>query len=145
MGCFCKWRYTRIKKTPPKRGLPFQLTHLHTTSGHRHLCRLALLLKLLPNCAHIPAIAVTRTGFGEGRKMGTKLKGAVIPVLEQGFAVNAKEFFRLLNGDPSWCFGHGAGNAYFYRVHRVNSLSTLLIKALSLYSRLCMCGEIKIN
>ena len=31
-----------------------------------------------------------------------KLQGTVIPVFEQGFTVNPKEFFRFLDGDPSW-------------------------------------------
>lgn len=58
--------------------------------------------------------------------MRAKLQGAVVAVLEEGFAVNAKEFFRLLDGDPSSGFGHVAGNACSYKVTNTKALSRLL-------------------
>jgi hypothetical protein len=39
--------------------------------------------------------------------MGTKLQGAIIAVREECFAINAQEFFCLLDRDPSAIFGHG--------------------------------------
>ena len=41
--------------------------------------------------------------------MRPELQSAVIAVLEESLAVNTKEVFRSLDGDPSIGFGHGAG------------------------------------
>lgn len=69
-------------------------------------CHLVEFVKLLANCGDVPAIGVTRPGLREGGIMRTKLQGAVIAVLEEGLAVDPKEFFHLLSRDPSWMLGH---------------------------------------
>jgi hypothetical protein len=48
---------------------------------------------VFPDGCYIPTIAVPGTGLRECRVVGAKLQGAVVAVLEERLAVNAKEFF----------------------------------------------------
>ena len=92
-------------------------------SGRRQVTGL---LQVFPDLFQVPAIAVTGSGFRKSREVRAELQGTVVAVLEEGFAVDAKEFFRLLDGDPSFAFGHGARNACSYNVSRDKELSRLL-------------------
>jgi hypothetical protein len=60
--------------------------------------------------------------------MWTKLQGAIIAVLEERLAVNAKEFFELLSRDPARVLSHWCGSGYSYNLPRVKTVSTGLSK-----------------
>lgn len=65
--------------------------------------------------------------------MRAKLQGAVVTVLEEGFAINAEEFFHALSGDPPWMLSHDKRVVYSCTLQHVKELSTDLRKFLSLY------------
>jgi hypothetical protein len=62
-----------------------------------------------------------------------KFQRAIVAVLEESLAINAEEFFRLLDGDPTGMLSHDQGGAYRRNLHHVKSMSTDLRKILSLY------------
>ena len=90
---------------------------------------------MLPYSTYVPAVAVPGACLRKGCVVRTKLQRAIVAVLEERLAINAEEFFRLLNGDPSWVLSHDQRS----RVHRyltpcqeaVNSLKKNFISLLN--------------
>ena len=94
-------------------------------------------MQVLPDCCHVPQVAVARASAWESGEVRTQLQGAVVAVLEESFAINAEELFRLLNGDPPRVLGHDLEVVYSATVQDVKRLSIPLRKFLSL----CFCKE----
>ena len=118
--------YVPWKKPRKSRANTYRLLQL-CGNGHHALFR-----KVLPDCWYIPTIAVPGTGLRECGIMRTKLQGAVIAVLEESLAVDAKEFSCALRRDPSRVLSHWSGASYLYTLSWCKPLSTGLRKFLSL-------------